>query len=93
MIPAGGRLSTPFLLGFSAALVDALVRKEALVVHDREVAVEHLAAALGKARPHESVVGLVERALLASSGVDELFADTDEVKAVIEDLKFAEPGP
>jgi hypothetical protein len=93
MIPAGGRLSTPFLLGFSAAVVDALVQKEALVLHDRDDAVQQLAAALAEARPNESLVGLVERALIASPAVDELFADTDDVKSAIEALKFAEHGP
>jgi hypothetical protein len=80
------RVSSPFLKGFSNALVDALVARGDVVLHDRDPAVQFLAEALGAARPHASMVALVEQALLECDAVDEVFIDREGLKSVIDDL-------
>jgi hypothetical protein len=79
-------------LGFSAALVDALVLRGDIVVHDREPTVRFVADVLGAAKPHSSVVLLVEKALLDCAEVEEVFADTEGLKSAIDDLGMQRPA-
>ena len=91
MTVAEVRVSSPFLKGFSNALVDALVARGDVVVHDRDPVVQFLADALGAARPHASMVAIVEQALLNCDAVDEVFIEREDLKSVIDDLGLDGP--
>ena len=74
-------------MGFSAALIDTLVDRGDIVVHERAPTVQFVADALGVAKPHANLVHIVEAALLKCDAVDEVFIDGDALKTVIDGLK------
>jgi hypothetical protein len=83
-----GLVSTPFLYRFSVIVVRRLLQGDRLeVVQGREEqVVRHVADALTQAREGSSLVSTLTRALLASPDVEELFADEDELRELINDL-------
>ena len=83
-------MSTPFLLGFAAALVEALLEQELLEVHEgreREV-VRYVAEWLGTKARGGSLVSSTARALVECPDVDEIYADNDQLKALMETLRY-----
>lgn len=81
-------MSTPFLYRFSAVVVRRLLDGERLevVAGREEEVVRFVADALTDAREGSSLVSTLTRALLASPDVEELYADEDELKELINDM-------
>lgn len=81
-------MSTPFLTGFASAVVARLVQTEQLeIVAGSEAAVaEFLAARLFAARDGAQLITTTGKALLAAPDVEELWADDDEIKQVVQEL-------
>lgn len=81
-------VSTPFLYRFSLIVVGRLVERRRLEVvagHEEHV-VRFVADALTEAREGSSLLSTLTRALLSSPDVEELYADEDELKELINDL-------
>ena len=80
-----------FLHRFATELVEALVRADQIEIAEgrRDEVVRDLALGLGDAREGSSLISSVNRVLLRHPGVDELFADDDDLKQLIEDLGSA----
>lgn len=82
-------MSTPFLFGFSAALVDRLLAEEQLVLVDgsRDRVVTFVGNYLGQVARGGSLLSSVDAALLACDAVEEVYCDLEGLKAIVEDLK------
>lgn len=81
-------MSTTYLYRFSAVVVRRLIddqRLEVTLGREEEVA-RFVADALTRAREGSSLISTLTRALLASPDVEELYADEDELKELINDL-------
>ena len=82
-------MSTPFLMGFATSLVHRLHAEGLLDIadgHHERVAV-YVANYLGTVARGGSLLSSVEAALLACDEVEEIYADLDALKAVVEDLQ------
>ncbi|MEQ1505330.1 MAG: hypothetical protein ABMB14_24070 [Myxococcota bacterium] len=79
---------TPFLAGFAEAVVRRLVAEGSLEVSagGEDQVVWFVANWLGTNGPGNSLLSTLEAALLACPEVDELYADLDRLKAVVDDL-------
>lgn len=75
------------LQNFSYHVVRALTSRGLLEITpgSEQQVVTHIAESLSKVR-HGSLVSSLSKALLDADGVLELWADDDEIKAVIDDL-------
>ena len=82
-------MSTPFLMSFSMALVARLERERLLelALGQRERVVIYVANYLDTIARGGSLLSNVEAALLACPEVEELYADIDELKRIVEDLE------
>lgn len=83
-------MSTPFLFHFAGALIQALQERGLLELVDQEHAernaVQFVADELDTRARGGSLISATSRALLRCPFVDELFADDDEIKALVQDL-------
>lgn len=81
-------MSTPFLTGFANALVVTLLERDLLEVQAEQGGrvVRYLADHLGTHARGGSLLSNVEAALLSCPEVEELYADIDSLKVVVEDL-------
>lgn len=81
-------MSTPFLMAFAHAVVLRLLAAEVLVVApgDEERVMLFVANYLGTEAQGGSLISGLERALLACPEVDELFADLERLKELVDDL-------
>jgi hypothetical protein len=82
-------MSTPFLIDFSTSLVAALLRDELLEVTpgSERAVVAFLADWLARNGKGRSLISLAAQGLLASPDVEELYADNDRIKDVIDGLR------
>ena len=82
-------MSTPFLMGFADALITRLVAAGLLEVAagQQPRVVLYVANYLGTTARGGSLLSSVEAALLACPEVDELFADLEQLKDIVEDLE------
>ncbi len=82
-------MSTSFLMGFSEALIDRLLAEGLLEVAPggRDRVVIYVANYLGTVARGGSLLSSVEAALLGCDAVEELYADLDQLKDLVEDLK------
>lgn len=79
-------MSTPFLLAYSMTVIRALIERGQLVLGgSAEDAAKDLAAFLA-AREGHSLISSTSRGLLLSVHVEELYAEDDEIKAIVDDL-------
>ncbi len=80
-------MSTPFLHGFSRAVVDALLAEGLLEVADgaRDRVIAHAARVLAEAE-HRSLVSTLAGALVGCPETLELYADDEQLKQLIQDL-------
>ena len=82
-------MSTPFLAGFAEAVVTRLVAERRIEVApggtDRVVG--FVAEWLDTRARGGSVLSSLEAALLACADVTEVYADLDDLKAVVDDLR------
>jgi hypothetical protein len=81
-------MSTPFLTAYATALVLALLERELLEVAEgrAEAVVRFLAEDLHVRGRGGSLISSTSRALLACPDVLELYADDEELKALVESL-------
>ncbi len=82
-------MASSFLLGFSRAVLDALLAAERveLKAGSGEEVVNFVAGRLDAAREGSSLLSSLESALIACPDVEELYADLDELKELVEDLR------
>ncbi len=82
-------MSTPFLMGFTQALVPRLVADGlvAIAPSDVERVQIYLANYLGQVARGGSLLSSVDAALLACPEVEEVFFDLETLKDVVEDLR------
>jgi len=82
-------MSSSFLIGFAQAVVDQLrMRGWAELCEGRAAdVVAFVARRLGEAREGSSLISSLERALLACPDVEELYADLDQLKDLVDDLR------
>lgn len=80
-------MSTPFLQRFASSLVVTLVDKELLEVGPAgpQPVIAYLAAQLSGVKMG-SLITVVSRVLVACPDVDELWADDEQLKALVEDM-------
>jgi hypothetical protein len=80
-------VATPFLLTFSAHLVDALAdRRMVELAPGAEADVAAFVATRLAEAGQRSLLSALSRALLEADGVIEVFASDDELKELIQDL-------
>lgn len=81
-------MTTPFLLGFAESLVDRLLAAELieLTADGRDRVIVHLGTVLHEEGEGRSLVSLTATALLASEHVEELYADDEQLKELMEGL-------
>lgn len=81
-------MSTPFLFGFSAAIVDRLLAEGVLVLQEgtRDRVVLYLGNYLGTVARGGSLLSSVDHALLSCPEVDDVFIDLEGLKLLVEDL-------
>lgn len=81
-------MSTTYLYRFSAVVVHRLIEGDRLEVSSgrEEQVARFVADALTDAREGSSLISTLTKALLASPDVEELYADEDELKELINDL-------
>lgn len=81
-------VSTPFLYQFSVVVVRRLLEGDRLEVAagQEDLVARFVADALADAKEGSSLVSTLTRALLASPDVEELYADEDELRELINDL-------
>jgi hypothetical protein len=82
-------LVTPFLLGFSRAVVARLRADGDLALREgatEEEVATFLAAGLADLPTHAQLISGVAKALVACPAVEEVFADDDRLKELIGDL-------
>lgn len=82
-------MSTPFLMGFAEALVARLLEERELEVKPGkgEAVAAFLARGLAESREGESLISLTSRVLVKCDDVEELWADNDRLKEIVQDLK------
>jgi hypothetical protein len=77
-------MSSPFLLSFTASVVDRLLANGDLVLTGpRDAVVHHVAGQLGSAGDHSQLIATLSAALLSSPDVDDLYADDDALKDLV----------
>jgi len=76
-------------MGFSQAVIDALRERELAELRAGRAldVVAYVARRLDEAREGSSLISSLEAALLACPDVEELYADLDELKDVVDDLR------
>lgn len=81
-------MSTPFLTAYAIALVRALLEQDLVEITDgrAEAVVRFLAEDLHLRGRGGSLISSTSRALLACPDVVELYADDEELKALVESL-------
>ena len=82
-------MSTTFLLNFSEALVATLLHEQEIEItpgQERAV-VDFLAEHIHKNRTGSSLISLVATILLECPHVEELYADNQRIKSLVEELK------
>lgn len=82
-------MSTAFLLAFSEAIIATLLdEREIEIVSGRERAViRYLATELHAQGASQSLISFIARLLLACPDVEELYADNDRLKALVEQVR------
>jgi hypothetical protein len=82
-------MSTPFLVGFAQGVVTTLLAEKLIdIARDGEVrTVMFVANYLGTTGQGTSLLSSLEKALLLCPEVDELYADLDTLKVIVEGLK------
>lgn len=84
-------MTTPFLTGFSEAVIDRLLAARLLDLvpdpHARDRAVLFIANWLGTQKEGSSLISSLEAGLIACAEVSELYADLDHLKDVVDDLR------
>ncbi len=80
-------MSTPFLQAFSLAIVSRLLETEGLAITGPPTEVARFVAAeLAKPSSGRSLISSVAAALIACPDVDDLFADNDRIKDLVDEL-------
>lgn len=81
-------MATPFLLHYAASILQSLVNADLIEIREgqHEVVVRYLAAELHRQREAGSLISCTSRALLACEEVEELFADDEEIKELVQSL-------
>ncbi len=81
-------MSTPFLVGFAEAVVSLLLDAGLVEIHSgaRSRVVVFVADWLSTEARGGSLLTHLERALLACPDVDELYADVDDLKRLVDGL-------
>ncbi|TVQ94091.1 MAG: hypothetical protein EA397_02985 [Deltaproteobacteria bacterium] len=81
-------MSTPFLLHYAASLVQALLDEDLIEIRagQEEVVVRYLAKELQLRGEGRSLISCTSQALLRCDQVEELFADDDEIKELVQDI-------
>lgn len=77
-------MSTPFLLAYATAVVRALVAGGRMELCGSEADTAEELAVFLEGRKGHSLISSTSRGLLASEHVEELFADDDEIKAIVD---------
>lgn len=82
-------MSTPFLLGYAAALVEALLHDGSIEIEpgQESAVVAFVARDLEVRGKGGSLISCTSRALLACPQVVELYVDDQELKEVVEHLR------
>ncbi len=82
-------MSTPFLLGFAEALVARLLKEREIEVRpgSGEAVAAFLARGLAEASEGKSLISLTSQVLLQCDDVEELWADDERLKEIVQDLK------
>ncbi|MCO4745695.1 MAG: hypothetical protein KC912_12960 [Proteobacteria bacterium] len=78
-------MSTPFLLAFAFGVINALLEEERIVLTPGsapEDAAKDAAAFLATRQGH-SMISSMSMGLIKSAHVDELFADIDEIREIV----------
>ncbi|MCB9663177.1 MAG: hypothetical protein H6732_03620 [Alphaproteobacteria bacterium] len=80
-------MSTPFLQAFTTAVLTRLLEEELVELRpgEEQGVVHHVAAALARVETG-SLISSLSAALLSADGVEELWADNDELKRVVDEL-------
>ena len=82
-------MATPFMMSFSRAVVDRLHAEGDLVLSDaatQEAVAEFVAGYLAGLKGRQSLITSLGEALIACPEVDEVFADDDRLKGVVDDI-------
>jgi hypothetical protein len=81
-------MATPFLTAFSEAVLASLGRDGLieLAAGTEPAVVGFVAERLSSARSGESLVAMLSLALIEAPGVEELFADDEQLKEIVTDL-------
>ncbi|MEN0064771.1 MAG: hypothetical protein AAGA48_21680 [Myxococcota bacterium] len=81
-------MSSTFLLGFSQAVVDQLRARTWVELREGSAdrVVSYIAQRLSESREGSSLISTLERALLACPDVEELYADLDSLKDLVDEL-------
>ena len=81
-------MSSPFLVGFSRAVLDALQREDLVEVREgrRDHAARYVAGHLASVE-RGSLISSLARGLIACPDIDELYADDDRLKQIVTDLE------
>lgn len=81
-------MSTPFLVGFAERVVDRLLADDLVVLASggRTAAVLFVAEFLATTAQGGSLISGLEQALIRCPQVDELYADLDRLKQLVDDL-------
>lgn len=81
-------MTTPFLTTFSERVLARLMTDRLITIDEAAVdrVVLFVANWLGSREPGSSLISSLEAALLACTEVDEVFADLDDLKSVVDDL-------
>lgn len=81
-------MATPFLTGFTRAVVGALEARELVEIAPgaHEDVIAFVAERLGGASEGASLISALSAALLAAPGVEELFVDDGQLKRLVQDL-------
>lgn len=80
-------MSTPFLEAFTTAVLSRLLAEELIELRpgEEQGVVTDVAAALASVA-RGSLISSLSAALVAADGVDELWADNDELKRIVDEL-------
>lgn len=82
-------MATAFLLGFSGAVVDRLLAQEQLQLAQGATSSEvsaWVAEFLGTRDQGASLISSLARAFVACPGVEELYADDDDLRELVNDV-------
>ncbi len=82
-------MSTPFLTQFAQSMVDRLLSEQLVEIElgSRPNVVVHVAAHLGGVGSGGSLISEMDRALLTCDDVVELYADAEQLKELVVDLR------